>query len=97
MHALKSLTSGAVESVNDSKLYDSWISDDVSGFRSFDIIQSFHSFLTSGIKMSLNGLPDINKLLTLYQNSQFSTCLMHENLNSINILVDEDKIVGIVD
>ncbi|EQL30608.1 hypothetical protein RJZ56_006950 [Blastomyces dermatitidis] len=47
--------------------------------------------------MSPDGLPDINKLLTFYQNSQFSTSLTHGDLNSPNILVDGDKIVGIVD
>ncbi|KKZ60975.1 hypothetical protein EMCG_04399 [[Emmonsia] crescens] len=97
MRALKPPAPGVVGGVNGAKLYDPRIPDGVPGFGPFDTIQSFHSFLTSGIKMSPDGLPDINELLTLYQNSQFSTCLTHGDLNSANILVDGDKIVGIVD
>ncbi|OJD16031.1 hypothetical protein AJ78_03784 [Emergomyces pasteurianus Ep9510] len=97
MRALKPPAPGVVAGVNGSKLYDPRIPGGVPGFGPFDTIQSFHPFLTSGIKMFPNAFPDINELLTLYQNSQFSTCLTHGDLNNSNILVDGGKIVGIVD
>jgi Phosphotransferase enzyme family len=90
-------TSGKVEGVNSSKLYDMRIPGGIHGFGPFDTIRDFHSFLTSGIKMSPDQFPEVNELIMMYEDSQYTTRFTHGDLSSANILVERDKVVGIVD
>lgn len=97
MRALEPPRSGAVEGVNGSKLYDVRIPGGVRGFGPFDTVQDFHSFLTSGVTTSPDQFPDVNRLILMYENSHYTTCFTHGDLSSANILVNGDKVVGIVD
>lgn len=96
MRTLKPPTSG-VKGVNGSKLYDMRIPGGVHGFGPFDTVRDFHSFLTSGIQMSPDQFPEVNELIMMHENSHFTTCFTHGDLNSANILVNGDDVVGIVD
>ncbi|KAI1928504.1 hypothetical protein LOZ65_001997 [Ophidiomyces ophidiicola] len=97
MRCLKPPAVGVVEGVNGSMLYDLRVSGDMKGYGPFDSVPSFHSFLTNAVEQSTNQFPEINQLLAMYQTSQFTTCFTHGDLNSANILVDGDRIAGIVD
>lgn len=96
MRALKQSTSG-VQGVDGSKLYDMRIPQGTRGFGPFDSIREFHSFLTDGVEISKDQFPEVNKLLMMQERSNYTTCFTHGDLNSANILVDGDKVVGIVD
>ncbi|KAI1919258.1 hypothetical protein LOZ52_005506 [Ophidiomyces ophidiicola] len=97
MRSLKPPAVGVVEGVNGTMLYDLRVSSDMEGYGPFDSIPSFHSFLTNAVEQSTDQFPEINQLLSMYQTSQFTTCFTHGDLNSANILVDGDRISGIVD
>ncbi|KAI9803831.1 MAG: hypothetical protein M1825_001711 [Sarcosagium campestre] len=67
------------------------------GFGPFNSVRDFHSFLRDGIAASPGQYPQVNELVEMHENGQSSTCLTHGDLNSMNILVKEDDIVGIID
>ncbi|WEW56704.1 hypothetical protein PRK78_002152 [Emydomyces testavorans] len=91
MRTLKPPTVGVVEGVNGSKLYDVRVP---GVWKDTD-----HLILskTSILFLRTHQFPDIYELLTMYRNSRFTTCFTHGDLSSANILVNGDKIVGIVD
>ena len=90
-------TSGKVEGVDGSKVYDMRIPGGVRGFGPFDTIRNFHSFLTAGTTTSPDQFPDVNELITMYEDAEYTTRFTHGDLSSTNILVDGDKVTGIVD
>ena len=97
MRSLKNTNLGVVEGFDGGKLYDVRLSGGLQGFGPFDSVGDFHSFLRDGIAASPDQIPEVNELVEKHENSQFSTCLTHGDLNSMNILVQDDNIVGIVD
>ncbi|KAL2051192.1 hypothetical protein ABVK25_008621 [Lepraria finkii] len=90
-------TSGKVEGVDGSKLYDMRIPGGVHGFGPFDTIRDFHSFLAGGTTVSPDQFPEVNELITMYEDAEYTTRFTHGDLSSTNILVDGDKVAGIVD
>ena len=96
MRSVKPTNLGVVEGF-DGKLYDVRLSGGLEGFGPFNSVRDFHSFLREGIAASPGQMPEVNDLVEKHENGQFSTCLTHGDLNSMNILVKEDNIVGIVD
>ena len=60
-------------------------------------IHDFHSFLTSGSKMSPDQFLEINELIMMYEDSQYTTRFTHGDLSSANILIERDKVVGIAE
>ncbi|KAL9104489.1 MAG: hypothetical protein Q9163_000582 [Psora crenata] len=90
-------TSGKVEGVDGSKLYDMRIPGGINGFVPFDTIPDFHSFLTGGIRLSSDQFPEVNELVTMYEDSEYTTRFTHGDLSNTNIFVDGDKVVGIID
>ena len=97
MRSLKPPYSGVVEGVDGGKVYDMRLSDGLKGFGPFNSIRDFHSFLRDGISASPEQFPEVNKLVEMHEKAHFSTCFTHGDLNSMNILVKGDNIVGIID
>ncbi len=97
MRSLKPPNPGAVESVGGGKLYNGRLSDGIQGFGPFDSVHAFHFFLRNGIGASPTQIPAVNKLVEMHEKGHFSTRFTHGDLNSTNILVDGDSIVGFVD
>jgi thiamine kinase-like enzyme len=97
MRSLSPPNLGVVEGVDGGKLYDMRLSDGLKGFGPFDSVCDFHSFLRGGISASPEQIPEVNELVEKHEMAQFSTCLTHGDLNSMNILVNGDNVVGIVD
>lgn len=96
MRALKPRTSH-VEGPYGSQLHDLRIPGGVRGFGPFDSVQAFHRFITDGVQKSPNQFSDVNDLITMYEDLQFTIHFTHGDLSSSNILVNEDEVVGIVD
>ncbi|KAF2824557.1 hypothetical protein CC86DRAFT_421116 [Ophiobolus disseminans] len=97
MRSLKPPNPGVIEGVDGDKLYDMRLQDGLQGFGPFDSIRGFHSFPRGGIRASPDQIPEVNKLAEKHEKAQFSTRFTHGDLNSMNILVKGDSIVGIID
>lgn len=97
MRSLKPPRSGVVEGVDGGKLYDMRLQDGLKGFGPFDSIRDFHSFLRGGITAFPEQISEVNELVKKHEVARFSTCFTHGDLNSMNILVKGDDIVGIID
>ncbi|OCK82808.1 hypothetical protein K432DRAFT_415070 [Lepidopterella palustris CBS 459.81] len=97
MRSLKPPNLGVVEGVDGGKLYDMRLSDGLKGFGPFNSVRDFHLFLRGGISASPEQIPEVNELVEKHEKAQFSTCFTHGDLNSMNVLVKGDNIVGIID
>ncbi|PGH02261.1 hypothetical protein AJ80_08886 [Polytolypa hystricis UAMH7299] len=97
MRSLKPTHSVAVEGVDNGKLYDMRLSGGLEGFGPFSSVREFHLFLRDGITASPGQIPEVNELVEKHEKAQFSTCFTHGDLNSMNVLVKGDSIVGIID
>ena len=97
MRSLNPPNLGAVEGVDGGKLYDIRLSDGLKGFGPFNSVRDFHSFLRGGISASPEQIPEVNELVEKHEKVQFSTYFTHGDLNSMNILVNGDNVVGIID
>ncbi|MCJ1336542.1 hypothetical protein MMC09_001818 [Bachmanniomyces sp. S44760] len=99
MRSVEATNPGVVEGFDGkASLYDVRLSGGLQGFGPFNSVHDFHSFLRDGIAASPGQIPEVNELVEKHENSQFSsTCITHGDLNSMNILVKDDNIVGIVD
>jgi aminoglycoside phosphotransferase len=97
MRLLKPPNLGVVEGVEGGKLYDMRLQDGLKGFGPFDSVRDFHSFLRGRISASPEQIPEVNELVKKHEKAQFSTCFTHGDLNSMNVLVKGDNIVGIID
>lgn len=97
MRLLKPPNLGVVEGVEGGKLYDMRLQDGLKGFGPFDSVHDFHSFLRGRISASPEQIPEVNELVKKHENARFSTCFTHGDLNSMNVLVKGENIVGIID
>lgn len=97
MRSLRPTREVGVEGVDGGKLYDVRISGGVNGFGPFKSIYDFHFFLRDGVDISQEQQPDINELVERHTTARYDLRLTHGDLNSMNILVKGDDIVGIVD
>lgn len=97
MRSIKPPKLGVVEGVDGGKLYDMRLSNGLQGFGPFNSVHEFHTFLRGGITASPGQIPEVNKLVEVHEKAQLSTRFTHGDLNSMNILVKGDNIVGIID
>lgn len=97
MRSLRSAEQGCVQAADGGKLYDVRLSGGLDGFGPFRSIDEFHLFLRSGISSSPEQYSEVNELVDKHNSARYSTRFTHSDLNSTNILVRDDDIVGIVD
>ena len=97
LRALQPRRPGAVEGVNRSQLYDGRLDSGYKGFGPFDSVEAFHLFLRGGNSIFPKHFPEINELVKLHSDIPQGTTFTHCDLNSGNILIDGDNVVGIVD
>lgn len=97
MRLLKPPNLGVVEGIEGGKLYDMRLQDGLKGFGPFDSVRDFHSFLRGGISASPEQIPEVNEMVKKHEKAHFSTCFTHGDLDSMNVLVQGDNIVGIID
>ncbi|EME79021.1 uncharacterized protein MYCFIDRAFT_34938 [Pseudocercospora fijiensis CIRAD86] len=97
MRSLRPAREVGVEGVDGGKLYDVRLSGGVNGVGPFKSIHDFHSFLRDGVEFSQEQLPEVNELVERHTKARYDLRFTHGDLNSMNILVKEDDIVGIVD
>ena len=90
---------GIVEGLNGSKLYDPKLPDGSRGFGPFRTIRDFHLYLRRGLSGPFPDRQEVEDLVDWQENeaSDYNTCFTHGDLCSTNILVDGNKISGIVD
>lgn len=85
--------------ISGGPVYDQRLPDK-SFWGPFPSIQDFHAQLSDGLATRANATtlpPDLDKLLTFYENSWPNSRFTHGDLSPLNIMVKGDKIVGIVD
>ena len=99
MRNLEQPRPGVVEGLGGTKLFDPKMPAGCEGFGPFESIRDFHSFLRHGVSESSPEYQDIDDLVDWQENeaNQYNTCFTHGDLCSTNILVDGNKISGIVD
>lgn len=85
-----------VANVVGEALYDGRLPGPSSWFGPFRNIADFHRHLRQGIEPDANLDPDVNQLITLH-GGQWPLVFTHGDLSSLNILVQGDKVVGIID
>lgn len=88
---------GAVTGCGGDKIYDVRLNGGVDGIGPFDTVDEFHTYLREGAERSEAQIREVNDLIDYHKNRKYTTRLTHGDLNSRNILIKEDKIVGIVD
>ena len=62
----------------------------------FRTTQEFHSYLRGYVDIVPEDHPDVAELIRMH-NQEWPLCLTHADLSSLNVLVQGDKVVGIVD
>jgi aminoglycoside phosphotransferase len=63
----------------------------------FESVHDFHRFLRGGFDADPNHYPEVSELIALQDRAWPPSIFTHGDLSSLNILVRDDKIVGIVD
>ncbi len=74
------------------KLYDVRLPDGHAAFGPFDSVGCFHEVLPGGMSVLSVQIPEVNKLVEIHKKAQFSTCFIHGDLYSMNILFSGDTI-----
>lgn len=97
MRLLEPSHPGMIEDVDGDKLYDTRLSGRPGGFGPFTSIQNFHAFLRDGIGSAPGQIPEVNELVEKHDHYRFTTRFTHGDLNSMNIHVKGDDIVGVHD
>lgn len=88
-----------VASVSGGSLYDGRLPKppgDSLRVGPFDNIAEFHLYLRRGIEANPNHFPAVNELMELHRGT-WPLCFTHADLSSLNILVRDDNVIGIVD
>jgi len=58
--------------------------------------QEFHRYLRGNVDSVPEDYPDVAELIRMH-NQEWPLCLTHADLSSLNVLVQGDRVVGIVD
>lgn len=98
LRALQPPVPGAVSGVGNSKLRDQRV---VPGFYMdfgpFDTVEQFHLFLREGHRCHPNAPAEVNELVAQHERGQWTTHFVHTDLSSMNIMVEGDRVTGIID
>lgn len=70
---------------------------DLDHSRAFKSIQEFHNHLRGGIQFHPKICPEVIELINLHDRAWPPLVFTHGDLSSLNILVREDEVVGIID
>ena len=99
MRNLEQSRPGVVEGPDGQKLYDPKLPGGRQGFGPFQSIRDFHYYLRRRLSGPFPGRQELEDLVDWQDNeaSNYNTCFTHGDLCSTNILVDGNKISGIVD
>lgn len=85
-----------VASIDGGSLFDCRVPGRSLLFGPFDTIQDFHRHIRMGMDFDSSLDPEVQELMKL-QNKTWPLVFTHGDLSSLNILVREDNIVGIID
>ena len=96
MRELQPGESTGVASVDGGSLFDCRLPGPSLRFGPFRGIRDFHRHLRSGMELDTGLGSEIQNLIK-QQNKDWPLMFTHGDLSSLNILVREDKIVGIID
>ena len=89
--------SDRIANVNGGSLWDCRLHSNLDRFGPFEDTDSFHSFLRNGIDKAPPGIPEIGELIEFQSGQLAKPVLTHGDLSSLNILIREEDIVGIID
>lgn len=95
MRALTPAPDTGVESVTGGQLWDCRMAKSDT-FGPFRTVQDFHRYLHQDHPVIPENHPDINLLLSLHEKS-WPLRFTHGDLSSLNIMVEGDRVTGIVD
>ena len=87
----------AISSVDGGSLFDCRLPGSLMRFGPFADVQDFHRHLRQGFQYDPGNNPEINELIRLQEAASHPPVFTHGDLSSLNILVRDDKIVGIID
>lgn len=63
----------------------------------FASVKQFHAYLRSGQGPDLRHSEDVQHFLALHDGTNEDVCFAHNDLSSLNVLVDDLQITGIID
>lgn len=63
----------------------------------FASVKQFHAYLRSGYELNATSSEDVKRLFVLHEETSEEVRFTHNDLSSFNVLVDDDRITGIVD
>ncbi|PKX88601.1 kinase-like protein [Aspergillus novofumigatus IBT 16806] len=86
-----------VASVDGGPLFDCRVPGPSLRFGPFATTQDFHRHLRRGMEFDLRLGPEIQELIKQQQSKTWPLVFTHGDLSSLNILVRQDDIVGIID
>ena len=99
LRALASPRSGVIAAADLSKLFDYRIPSARAGFGPFSSVEEFHLSLREGLSgdnvMDESSL--LKNLVRMHDSREYSVCFTHGDLSPLNILVRNERIVGIID
>lgn len=85
---------GRIGDVNYLELYDDRICS--GGFGPFTNSRDFHQFLRHGVVKPVKNT-ELDQLISDHEKLEYETCFTHGDLSSLNILVRDGCVVGIID
>lgn len=86
-----------VQNVDGGSLFDPRLPGPSLRFGPFESMQDFHKHLRGGLHSDPNLDPEINDLIKQQDGPWPPPVFTHGDLNSLNILVQGDKVAGIID
>jgi tRNA A-37 threonylcarbamoyl transferase component Bud32 len=97
MRDLQPPSGTSVASVDGTSLHDYRLPDTLGHIGPFGSVRDFHRYLRRGIEDHEDHSPDIRELIAQHNSTENSTCFTHGDLSSFNILVQGEKVIGIID
>ncbi|EPE31261.1 Protein kinase-like (PK-like) [Glarea lozoyensis ATCC 20868] len=97
MRAISPPQGQGVSNVDGGVIYDARLMSDSSFHGPFESIHNFHRYLRQAFEASPDHYPDVSELIALQDRSWPPAVMTHGDLSSLNILVRDDTIVGIID
>jgi len=86
-----------IASVDGGTLWDCRLPCGIERFGPFANTRDFHRFLRDGLDEAPPGHPEIEEMIRLHKQEWGPPVFSHGDLSSLNILVDGERVVGIVD
>ena len=97
MRAPQPLSGMSIAGVDGTSLHDFRLPNTFDHIGPFKSVRDFHRYLRRGLEDHEDHSPNTRKFIAEHDSAKEATCFTHCDFSSFNILVEGDKVTGIVD